>query len=118
MDVDDCGLIGVPEIPQQGPRLRKTGGVKRREANALPRVLFIQRQAANTICGAILITAAYDVDGSGEYHWHIARFILLVLPFLVDRSSVEWRSAVSKLKAQVSQTIRESVVVLFVEPFG
>ena len=74
MSLDSPGFIGVPEVV---PRNRwRTGGQKRRDANALPRVFLVVGDAAYTIVGVILISSLYHVGIDEPKCWaDLTRFV-------------------------------------------
>ena len=75
-------------VPEVVPRNKwRTGGQKRRDANALPRVFLVVGDAAYTIVGAILISSLYHVGIVEPAFWaHLARFVQLSVPFAISKA--------------------------------
>ena len=109
MSLDSPGFIGVPEVV---PRTRwRTGGQKRRDANALPRVFLVVGDAAYTILGVILMSSLYQVGVGEPAVWaHLARFVQLSVPFAISKAHLLYKSTLSKLRPSVLTEVQRSAV--------
>ena len=95
-----------PILPAVGGR--RTGGEKRRIANALPKVFSLMNAASALIIGAIRLVAAYEIGQSSSISFHSSKFIGLAVPHRTGQTDFSHRSLASRLTPTTEQQLRTS----------
>ena len=98
------------EPVQEPGRTKRTGGVRRKEDNSLPRVVLVFERASKSVLGAMFLTeCALNPDDEAQVDWRGARFVELAEPLKVERMMQRYNSIVFELTTGAERKARQEV---------